>query len=120
MVVRLSTALAGLLGGLLVLCSYVMESTLTRWAGLALLAVAALGAGAALVSRSSPALRVLVSVCFALLAASVLSVLLDAVGGAAYVLVGTAGAVVAVAVLVRHRPVPVAAGGHRAGGAHAR
>jgi hypothetical protein len=120
MVVRLSTALAGLLGGLLLCCAFLTDRDLLRWVGLALLAVAALGTGAALVSRSAPALRVLVSVCFALLAASVVSVLVDAVGGAAYALVGTAGALVAVVVLLRRRPVPVAAGGHRAGGAHAR
>ncbi|MBA2954505.1 hypothetical protein GON03_09245 [Nocardioides sp. MAH-18] len=117
---RLTTALAGLIGGaLLVLACFVAGDAL-RWAGLALLAVAALGAGAGLVSRSVPALRILVAVCFALLAGSVLSVLVDAVGAAAYAAVGTAGAVVALVVLVRQRPVPVAQRGHRAGGAHAR
>lgn len=118
--VRLPAALAGLLGGLVLLVAYLTDGAPLRWAGLALLALAALGAGAGLVSRSVPALRALVAVCCALLAGSVVSVLVDAVGATAYALVGTAGAVVAVVVLARRRPAPVAAGGHRAGGAHAR
>lgn len=117
--VRLPTALVGLLGGLALLCAYVADGALLRWAGLALLAVATLGAGAGLVSRSAPALRALVPVCFVLLAACVVSVLVDAAGSAAYALVGAVGVGAAVVVLAR-RPVPTAAGGHRAGGAHAR
>lgn len=118
--VRLTAALAGLLGGLLVVSAALVGADALRWAGLALLALATLAAGAGLVSRSAPALRVLVAVCFALLVGSVLSVLVDAVGSPAYVAVGTTGAVVAAVVLVRRRPATVAAGGHRAGGAHAR
>ena len=117
--VRLTTALAGLIGGTVLVLACFVGGDALRWAGLALLALAALGAGAGLVSRSAPALRVLVAVCFALLAGSVLSVLVDAVGPPAYAAVGTAGVVVAAVVLARRRPVP-AAGGHRAGGAHAR
>lgn len=115
--VRPPTALAGLLGGLALTCAYAADSALLRWTGLALLLLAGLGAGAALVSRSAPALRVLVAMCFVLLVACVVSVLVDAVGAPAYALVGAGGAVAAGVVLARRR-VPAAAGGHRAGGAH--
>lgn len=127
---RVPAAVAGLLGGLCWLGAYAADAAdggagivdgLT-WTGLALLLVAALVAGASLVSRSATWLRVLVAVCFALLAGSVLEVVregadpltVDAVFGAAAI-------VVAVIVLASRRRRPEAGPPARRGrGSHAR
>jgi hypothetical protein len=125
--VRSYAALSGLLGGLAWSSAPVADrldvlgdGEMLRWIGLPLLGLAALGAGAGLVSRSAVALRVLVAVCFAMLAASVVAVLLDAIGTAAYAVVGAVAVVAAVVVLARRPAVPAPVGGHRPGGAHAR
>ena len=123
---RVAAALCGLVGGLTWISALIFDRAsggtivdVLTWTGMFLLGVATVSAGASLVSSSAFWLRILVAVCFVLLAGSVLSVLVDAVGAPAYAAVGTAGVVVAAVVLARRRPVP-AAGGHRAGGAHAR
>ena len=127
---RVPAAVAGLLGGLCWLGAYAAEAVdagagivdgLT-WAGLALLVVAALVAGASLVSRSATWLRVLVAVCFALLAGSVLEVVRE---GADPVTVdadfGAGAIVVAVIALASRRRRPETAPPARRGrGSHAR
>jgi hypothetical protein len=128
--VRTAAALAALLGGLAWVAAYGLDRTdrvgpanAVELAGLVLLVVAALAAGAGLVSRSATWLRVVVSVCFVLLLASVLEVLADGIderlvqAGAG----GLAG-IVGIVVLSRGRPAPAPQpGGHRArGGSHAR
>lgn len=125
---RVPAAVAGLLGGLCWLGAYAADAAdagaglidgLT-WAGLALLVVATLLAGASLVSRSATWLRVLVAVCFALLAGSVLEVVRESADPVSVDAVFGAGAVVVAAVaLARGRrtdPAPP----RRNHGSHAR
>jgi hypothetical protein len=126
---RVPAAVAGLLGGLCWLGAYAADAAAAgaglvdglTWAGLALLVVATLAAGASLVSRSATWLRVIVAVCFALLAGSVLEVVRE--GGdpvAVDAVFGAAAAVVAVIVLARRRrsePAPLPRHGR---GSHAR
>ena len=127
---RVPAAVAGLLGGLCWLGAYAADAAdagtglvdgLT-WAGLALLVVATLATGASLVSRSATWLRLIVAVCFALLAGSVVEVVreggdpvtVDAVFGAAAVVV----AVIVLAVRRRRsEPAPPPRHGR---GSHAR
>jgi hypothetical protein len=78
---RTPAASACLLGGICWLGVFLVDKSsggglvdALTWAGAALLAICAVVAGAALVSRSAPALRVLVGVCFAVLVASVVQV----------------------------------------------
>jgi hypothetical protein len=126
---RTPVAVAGLLGGLCWLGAYALDAAggssglvdTVTWAGLALLAIAMLDAGASLVSRSATWLRVLVAVCFAALVWSVLEVLRDSLGGlTVYAVFGLLTAVVAVVVLARGRPAKPESAGHRAGRSHAR
>ena len=126
---RTPVTLAGLLGGLCWIGGFVVDTTggsgglvdALTWAGLALLAIAVLGAGAGLVSRSATWLRVLVAVCFAALVWSVLEVLRDSVDElTVYAVFGALAAVVAVVVLGRARPAEPEPAGRRAGGSHAR
>ncbi|HEY0951990.1 hypothetical protein [Nocardioides sp.] len=136
---RVPAALAGLLGGLCWVGAYAADAVdaggglvdgLT-WGGLALLVIAVLATGASLVSRSATWLRVLVSVCFALLAGSVLSVVRE--GGdplavdAGFGVLAVVAAIVALATRPR-RPeaAPAPPGNHsahhrsRSRGSHAR
>lgn len=126
---RMPVAVAGLLGGVCWLGAYLVDATsgggivdALTWAGLALLAIAVLGAGAGLVSRSASWLRVIVAVCFAALVWSVLEVLRDSVDQlAVYAVFGVVAGVVAVVVLACRRPATAQPAGHRAtGGSHAR
>jgi|SRR5919107_6450189 hypothetical protein len=124
-------AVGGLLGGLCWIAAYVVDTVsggglvdALSWAGLVLLTAAVAGAGAGLVSRSAGWLRVVVAVCFVLLAGSVLQVVRDSadpllVDAAA----GGLAAVASVAALSRRRPAPVARGHvatRRVRGSHAR
>ena len=123
---RTRVALAGLVGGLCWLGAFVLDTgsgggavDALTWAGLALLTVAVLGAGAGLVSRSATLLRVLVAVCFAALVWSVLEVLRDSVDGlAVYAVFGVIAVAVSLVVLARDRGAEPT--GHRTGGSHAR
>jgi hypothetical protein len=126
---RTPAAVAGLLGGLCWSGAYVLDATggsgglvdALTWAGLALLAIAVLGAGAGLVSRSATWLRVLVAVCFAALVWSVLELLRDSVDGlTVYAAFGVLAAVVSVVMMVRSRPAAPEPTGRRVGGSHAR
>jgi uncharacterized membrane protein YjjP (DUF1212 family) len=111
---RALTAVAGLLGGLCWVGAY-WADVLTL-PGAALLAIAVLGAGASLVSRSAGWLRLIVAVCFLALVGSVLQVLRD--NADPEVVLAAAGAVAAVVALValsRRRPAPQT----RSRGAHA-
>lgn len=126
---RIAAALAGLLGGLAWVVAFVLDQTdrpgaldAFEWAGLALLTVATLAAGAGLVSRSTTWLRLLVAVCFALLVWSVLQVLSDGFDDRlVQAVAGGVAALVSVVALVRRPNVSAHhAGGHRSGGSHAR
>lgn len=126
---RVPAAVAGLLGGLCWLGAYAADAAdagaglvdgLT-WAGLALLVVATLVAGASLVSRSATWLRILVAVCFALLAGSVLEVVRENADPVTVDAVFGAGAVVVAAVvLARRRRTDPAPPPRRNRGSHAR
>ena len=107
---RIAAALTGLVGGLTWIAALVFEQTsgsgliadVLTWAGLFLLGIATLGAGASLVSRSATWLRVIVAVCFAVLVWSVLQLLADSFDGATvYAVFGGVAVVVAVVVLAR-------------------
>ncbi len=109
---RVPAAVAGLLGGLCWVGAYVADAADTgaglvdglTWAGLVLLAGATLAGGAGLVSRGATWLRVIVAVCFALLAGSVLAVVRE--GGdpvTVDAVFGAGAAVVAAVVLARGR-----------------
>jgi hypothetical protein len=82
---RVPAAVAGSLGGLCWLAAYVADradagSGLVdgiTWAGVALLTIAVLAAGASLVSSSANWLRLIVAVCFAALVGSLLAVVRD-------------------------------------------
>ena len=127
---RTAVALAGLLGGLAWLAAAALDAfgagglvDALTWVGLVLLLTAALGAGAGMVSPSTPWLRVLVAICFVLLLGSVLQIargwgevqMVDAVFGVLAVVAG-------VAALARSRPAPQPVHGHRRahGGSHGR
>lgn len=124
---RIAAVIAGLLGGLAWIAAYLLDrgawSELVdplTWAGLVLLGLATLGAGAGLVSRSAPWLRGLVAICFTLLAGSLLAVLHDAGDDRTLdALVGLVAMVVSIGVLAR-RPARPAASARRPGGSHAR
>ena len=125
---RTAAVLAGLIGGLAWIVAYVLvqldqpnAADATGWAGLVLLGVATLAAGAGLVSRSAGWLRVLVAVCFTLLVWSVLQVLAE--GADEQVVRAVAGAVavvVGLVVLARQPARAAEPSGQRSGGAHAR
>lgn len=72
---RTAVALAALVGGLCWVVAAFVGALL--WPGGVLLAVAVLGAGAALVSKTALWLRAIVSVCFLALVASLLGLLRD-------------------------------------------
>jgi hypothetical protein len=126
--VRMLVALAGVLGGLAWVAALVLHqldraaaADAAQWVGLPLLLVAAVAAGASLVTRTTAWLRVVAGVCFALLAWSVLELVADAFDE--HVVRALVGAVVALlsAAVVARRPAPgspVAAQRHR--GTHAR
>lgn len=100
---RVPAAVAGSLGGLCWLAAYVAHRIDAgrglvdgvTWAGVALLTISVLAAGASLVSSSATWLRIIVAVCFAALVGSVLEVirqggdalLVDAVFGGTVLLV---------------------------------
>jgi hypothetical protein len=126
--VRIVAAVAALIGGVGSVGAFVLDRAVQdgagdalAWVSLLFLGVAALGAGAGLVSSSATWLRVLVAVCFTLLVWSVLQVLsqgiddrlLGAVVGVVAVVVGT--------VVLRRPPArtPEPAG-RRPRGSHAR
>lgn len=112
---RTVAAVAGLLGGLCWMGALWVDPL--RVVGAVLLAVAVLGAGAGLVSRSAVWLRVIVAVCFLALVASVLQVLRDNVDeGVVLAVAGAAAALVAVIALARRpaRAEPRARGTHAA------
>ena len=91
---RMTVAVAGVLGGLCLVGAIWVD--VLAWVGAGLLAIAVLGAGAGLVSRSATWLRILVAVCFLALVGSVLQVVREnaddrvvlAAAGVAAVLVG--------------------------------
>lgn|SRR5690242_20220473 len=112
---RVVAAVAGLLGGLCWIG--VLWVDVLAVVGAVLLAVAVLGAGAGLVSRSAVWLRLVVAVCFLALVASVVQVLRDNLDpDGVLVAVGGAAVVVALLALARRRPAPAEA---RVRGAHA-
>jgi uncharacterized MnhB-related membrane protein len=121
---RVPSALAGLLGGACWVARAFAEQDPLRWAGLALIGLCLMGAGASMVKAAW--LRALVAVAFPVLVWSVLEVLHDSSGAEqAHVdaVVGGGVALVALVVLVRERR---SRGGRRAArerrttGSHAR
>lgn len=127
---RIVAALTGLVGGLAWITALVFDRAsgggvvvdALTWAGLILLAIATLGAGASLVSRSAIWLRVLVAVCFAALVGSVVELLTESYDDLlVYAVFGAIAVVASVIALARSERTP---GGHveahRAGGTHAR
>jgi hypothetical protein len=130
--VRTAAALAGLSGGLAWIVAFVLDKTdhpglggAVAAFGLVLLAVAAVAAGASLVSRSATWLRVVVAICFALLVWSVLQVLAGGLGDRlVQAAAGLAAVAVAVVVLSRRQPTVRESVGHSTGrrtrGSHAR
>ncbi|GAA1145963.1 hypothetical protein [Nocardioides aquiterrae] len=111
---RAVAAVAGLLGGL---CWVgVLWVDALAWPGAVLLALAVLGTGAGLVSRSAVWLRVLVAVCFLALVASVLQVLRDGLDDRAVLPAAGAVAFVAAALALARRPErpPARRGSHAA------
>ena len=128
MALRAPTAVVGLAGGLCWISAFVLdvigsvgvEAALT-WVGTPLLLVAALAAGASVVSRSTTWLRVVVAVCFAVLAASVVQVLRDAADPvAANALVGLVVAVVSGWVFAGAEPRVATPAPRHSRGSHAR
>ena len=99
---RAVAAVAGLLGGLCWVGALWVDRL--DLAGAALLAVAVLGAGAGLVSRSAVWLRVLVAVCFLALVASVLQVLRDNLDQDVVLAAAGAVAVVVAVLALARRP----------------
>jgi hypothetical protein len=95
----------GLVGGLCWVVRAFVESQELAWTGFALLAVAAITAGATLVSSSAVPLRVFVAIAFPLLAWSVLEVARDAAADHSVDAVFGAAAAVAAAVAFLTRPV---------------
>ena len=125
---RTPAALAGLLGGLCWLAAFAVDATAggrpvdaLTWAGVALLAVAVLGAGASLVSRGATGLRVVVAVCFLALVGSVLEVV-RAAGDPVVVdaVFGLGVLVVSVVALGRRRGSEAPAPSRHSRGSHAR
>lgn len=111
---RAVAAVAGLLGGLCWVGALWVD--VLAPVGAVLLAIAVLGAGAGLVSRSAVWLRVIVAVCFLALVGSVLQVLRDSLDPEAVLAAaGVVAVVVAVVALTRWRP----ASDQRSRGAHA-
>ena len=127
---RVAAALAGLVGGLAWITVLVFDRASGRgvvvdalaWIGLFLLVIATLGAGASLVSRSAVWLRVLVAVCFAARAGSVLELLSESYDDlVVYAVFGAVAVVVSVVALARsERSHGGHADTHRSGGTHAR
>ena len=110
---RAAATVAGLLGGLCWVAALWVD--VLAWVGAVLLAVAVLGAGAGLVSRSAVWLRCIVAVCFLALVGSVVQVLRDSLDDRAVLAVaGAVAFVVAVVALTRRPPVE-----SRSRGAHA-
>jgi hypothetical protein len=91
----------GLIGGVAWGLHYLVELDVLWWAGLALLTLACVAAGASVVSPSAPALRVFVALAVPALVGSVWWVLRDGVGSADAVdgLVGAAIALAAIPTL---------------------
>lgn len=119
---------AGLLGGLAWLAALMLGRSdrtalaeAAEWAGLLLLLGATVAAGTALVSRSTAWLRVLVGVCFALLAWSLVQL---AESGSedrlTHAFVGLLAVVVASVVMARRPASGARTAGHRSRGVHAR
>jgi hypothetical protein len=127
---RIAVALTGLVGGLALITALIFDRAsgggvvvdALTWAGLILLGIATLGAGASLVSRSAVWLRVLVAVCFAALVGSVVELLTESYDD--LVVYAGFGAVAVVASAVALARSERTAGGHveahRPGGTHAR
>lgn len=127
---RIAAALTGLVGGLTWIGALVFERVsgggvlvdALTWAGLFLLGIATLGAGASLVSRSAVWLRVLVAVCFAALVGSFLELLSESYEEqVVYAAFGAIAVVASVVVLARSgRTGGGHVDAHRTGGTHAR
>ncbi len=125
---RIAAALTGLVGGLTWITALVFDRgsgssvfvDILDWAGLFLLAASTLAAGASLVSRSAPWLKVIVAVCFTVLVWSVLSLLAESFDDrVVYAVFGGIAVVVAIVVLARSKPPASSAEpGHRAHGSH--
>jgi hypothetical protein len=114
---RAAAAAAGLLGGLCWVGA--LGADVLVWPGAVLFAIAVLGAGAGLVSRSATWLRVVVAVCFLALVGSVLQVLRDNFDdGAVLAVAGVVAIVVAAVVLTRVRAARESRA-HRHRGSHA-
>jgi len=99
---RAVAAGAGLLGGLCWVGA--LWADVLAWPGAVLLALAVLGAGAGLVSRSAVWLRVIVAVCFLALVASVLEVLRENLDDQAVLAAAGAAAFVVAALALARRP----------------
>jgi hypothetical protein len=108
-----AAVVAGLVGGLCWVGALWADPL--AWVGALLLAVAALGAGAGLVSRGATWLRRIVAVCLLALAGSVVEVLRESLDDRA-VLAGVGAVAFAVAALALSRRPPV---GTRSRGTHA-
>jgi hypothetical protein len=127
---RVGAALIGLVGGLAWISVFVFDRVADSdvavnalaWTGLILVVIAALGAGASLVSRSTRWLRVLVAVCFSGLVVSILELLLGSYDDqVVFAVFGAASVVASVVALTRSdRPKGGHADTHRGGGTHAR
>ena len=128
---RILAALAGVLGGFAWVAALVLHqleqdaaADAAQWVGLPLLLVAAVGAGASLVTRTTAWLRVVAGVCFALLAWSVVELVAD--GFDEHVVRALVGAAAALgsATVVARRPAPARTAGtvtaQRHRGTHAR
>lgn len=127
---------AGLLGGLAWLAALMLAradrtalAAVVEWAGLLLLLTATIAAGAALVSRSTTWLRVVVGVCFALLLGSLVQLAEDGADDRlVHAFAGLLAVVVASAIMARRPDPAVQPASHRARndraratrGAHAR
>lgn len=113
----MTAALTGLVGGLVWVAVLVLDGAgvvdALTIAGLILLGIATLGAGASLVSRSAVWLQLIVAVCFAALVASILSLLTDHYDDqGVYAAFGALAVVASVVALLRPR--------RSSGGSHAR
>jgi uncharacterized membrane protein YfcA len=127
---RVAAALTGLVGGLTWIAVLVFDRASAdgvlvdalTFAGLFLLGVATLAAGASLVSRGAVWLRVVVAVCFVALVGSILELLADRFDDqAVYTGFGGLAAVVSIIALARSkRPADGSVDEHRTGGTHAR
>lgn len=109
---RVVMALAAVLGGLCCIAALWVDPLSA--VGTVLLAVAVVGAGAGLASRSATWLRVIAGVCFLGLVASVLMLLRDAADDGTILAAAGAAAAVAGVVVLSRRPAHAHRGSHAA------